>query len=648
MRNWRKQELAIGLTIGVVILLIGAMLVVMNFLPASADMLARSNAPLVTWTPSPSPTPTFTPTPRVTPSTTIGTDPLATPTRRVISAIPQGSLVGDEGESAETTTLDQAVADSADAAEATASSGSEAASGTVEIVIPSTVEPTQTPTPTDLPPTPTIIPADVNVAIDVANVVSEISPYIYGLSQPDPNMIGPLRPAAISWGGNASSRYNWREGNYWNSARDYEWRNGTFGTDGMVADQFLRQAMDNNLVSRLTIPTLGWVAKDWWSCSFMDEEGNCTPIDHYTDCNNPVRTADPYETSIPSTPQDIREWMEHIRDNGLEVTYAAMDNEPELWGFSHFDVHPNCTTYQEILDKYISYAEVVNEVLPETDLVGPATCCWHFYWQSAAGLEDKAKHGYQDFLPWFLSSLRKYEETTGTRLLDVLDIHYYPEGLYEIPGDEENEETMAQRLRSVRSLWDPNYVDESWVNEPVVLLPRMKALIDEYYPGTRFGISEWNFGAETTLGGALALADALGQFGIHDVEYAFYWRYPNWDTPAYNAFRMFTNYDWEGGHYGNVAVSAETSDLNVSSYAALNRDTGNLHIMLINKYPDQAQTVGIDLANFEARLIASQFRYDATTPTGIVGDLVEVGSNRIDVTLSPYSITQLILSPDSQ
>ena len=34
-----------------------------------------------------------------------------------------------------------------------------------------------------------------------------------------------------------------------------------------------------------------------------------------------------------------------------------MDNEPELWGDTHYDVHPTCPTYEEILDKYLTYAD---------------------------------------------------------------------------------------------------------------------------------------------------------------------------------------------------------------------------------------------------------------------------------------------------
>ena len=39
------------------------------------------------------------------------------------------------------------------------------------------------------------------------------------------------------------------------------------------------------------------------------------------------------------------------------------------------------------------------------------------------------------------------------------------------------------RLASTCSLWDGIYVDESWIGQAVYLIPRMKQLIAENYPG---------------------------------------------------------------------------------------------------------------------------------------------------------------------
>ena len=61
---------------------------------------------------------------------------------------------------------------------------------------------------------------------------------------------------------------------------------------------------------------------------------------------------------------------------GSGTRYIALDNEPELWGYTHYDVHPTCTTFQEIFDKYVAYASAVREVAPDAELAGPVMCCW--------------------------------------------------------------------------------------------------------------------------------------------------------------------------------------------------------------------------------------------------------------------------------
>ena len=77
-------------------------------------------------------------------------------------------------------------------------------------------------------------------------------------------------------------------------------------------------------------------------------------------------------------------------------------------------------------------------------------------------------------------------KAAGKRLLDFLDIHYY----FQEDTSAGDAAAQALRMRMTRSLWDPTYVDESWVgsnpqsHQPnatiVQLIPRMKALINEH------------------------------------------------------------------------------------------------------------------------------------------------------------------------
>lgn len=477
------------------------------------------------------------------------------------------------------------------------------------------------------------------IHVDTAESRRPISQDIYGVSGTNSNGNAELRPTLESWGGNPSTRFNWRIGNAWNTGSDWFYNNVNYELEGNVFDLFFADKLAQGMATRVAVPTLGWVAKnsDPETCSFPDENGNCTD-GQASDCENQLVVADPTLTSVRSTPADIIAWLNHMRTLGGVPTYIAMDNEPELWGYTHYDVHPDCPGYGEILDKYIEYSTALRDVVPESMLTGPVTCCYWYYWNSAAGAADKISYGNADFIPWFLRSLAEHDAEAGQRHLDLLDIHYYPEGLY---NDDADTFTAAHRLRATRSLWDWQYVDESWINEPIALIPQMLEIIDENYPGTRLAISEWNFGADETMNGALAIADVLGIFGREGVTMAAYWRILEAGIPGNFAFRMYTNYDGAGSRFGDLSVQAFSPDPDmVSSFAALDSDSGDLHLMLINKMPSTAQSITLELEHFTPTAGATLYRYG----NGQSGQIVsEALVNLDDLVLPPYSITLLVI-----
>src|SRR5207247_10409821 len=143
---------------------------------------------------------------------------------------------------------------------------------------------------------------------------------------------------------------------------------------------------------------------------------------------------------------------------------------------------------------------------------------------------DRGAHGGWDFLPWLLDQFRRAEETGGKRLLDVFTVHYYPQG-GEF-SDDVSPEMQLRRNRSTRSLWDPNYVDESWIDGNVQLIPRLREWVSTYYPGTRTGITEYNWGAESHMNGATAQADIFGIFGREGLDLATRWAAPPSGSPV--------------------------------------------------------------------------------------------------------------------
>jgi hypothetical protein len=148
-----------------------------------------------------------------------------------------------------------------------------------------------------------------------------------------------------------------------------------------------------------------------------------------------------------------------------------------------------------------------------------------------------------------------------------------------------------------RSLWDPTYTDESWINRKIRLIPQMRDWIDKYYPGTKLSLSEWNWGGEDAANGAVALADVLGIFGREGLDSAYHWGDLNANMPAGLAFKLYANYD--GNHHrfdGTSFKAASTNQGLLASYGTQAAD-GAVLLMLINKSPDTDLSPQIHLNN---------------------------------------------------
>ena len=292
-------------------------------------------------------------------------------------------------------------------------------------------------------------------------------------------------------------------------------------------------------------------------------------------------------TSMQSTPADIGEWVSKIRSAekaaGKRVVYEyILDNEPGLWSTSHRDVHPEPMSYDELLERTIAYASAIRKADPDALIAGPASFGWWEYFYSTVDHDkgfvlkpDRRAHGDEPLVAWYLRKLAEYEKRTGIRLLDVLDVHFYPQADgVQFPdgkggdGDGKTDEaTNALRYRVTRSLWDRTYTDESWIKDKMYLIPRMKELIAKNYPGLGLQIGEYNFGAEQHPAGGVALAEGLGRMAQEGVDHAYYWTAPGKNTPAYWAFRAYTNYDGKGGRFSG-AILPSTSAPGTALYAS--------------------------------------------------------------------------------
>ena len=113
----------------------------------------------------------------------------------------------------------------------------------------------------------------------------------------------------------------------------------------------------------------------------------------------------------------------------------------------------------------------------------------------------------------------------------------------------------------------------------------MKSWIAANYPGTKTAITEYNWGAQEHISGAVAQADILGIFGREGLDVGTVWGPPDSKTqvPGMMAFKIFRNYDNAAGEFGNMSLKATSDDqAKLSIYAAQRKDNV-VTVMVINK-----------------------------------------------------------------
>ncbi len=269
----------------------------------------------------------------------------------------------------------------------------------------------------------------------------------------------------------------------------------------------------------------------------------------------------------------------------------SLDNEPDLWSSTHSEIHPVPTTYTELLSKDLAYAAAIKKVDPAAPVTGPVSYGWEGY-ESLQDAPGSARYG--NFLDWWMRNVKLADARAGTKLIDDLDLHWYPEatgGGQRVTGTGTSSAEAAAREQAPRSLWDPSYVEDSWITQDfldgraVDLIPRLDAQIAANNPGMNLDFTEWDYGAGQDISGAIATADVLGIFGRYGVHAAAFWALTSDEAFAYAAFAMYRNYNGLGAGFGDTEVNATTTDhVGTSVYASIDKaDPGHVVIVAINK-----------------------------------------------------------------
>lgn len=468
----------------------------------------------------------------------------------------------------------------------------------------------------------------------------QISDGIYGVCNLPEDRLRHYGVAITRWGGNTSSRYNWKI-NADNCAADWFFRNRGESIRNLSDNGYLRHLRTSQAAggtSYITVPTLGWVAKDNQSYSFsvkkhgpqkQTEPGNADAGNGIRDDGNLIRSADPNDTSIAVEPAFIEEAVSFAvrhagQADGSGVKYWVLDNEPMLWHQTHRDVRPDPLGYDELWERTVKYAEAIKRADPSAKVAGFCSWGWTDLFYSAKdeasshfARPDHHAHGSVPLAEWFIHKCGEYKKKHGRALIDVFDFHWYPQaevkGKTPYLGKGQDPALNQLRLRSTCDLWDPEYRQESWINDAsggqaAKVIRRIREWIDTHNPGMEISLGEYNFGGGDNITGGLAQADTFGILAREKVDLAFIWTAPEGTQNL--AWSLFRNYDDRGGRFGETFMPTSTDNKDAAVYAARRRD-GATTIVIINKNLGGACDLVLNVPGLNGNLRA--WRFDQTS-----------------------------------
>ncbi len=515
------------------------------------------------------------------------------------------------------------------------------------------------------------------LTVDGGSAGHAISPLIYGMNayrQSDPNnesaeVARQVRLTLNRWGGDGVTRYNYKldisnHGDHW----FYENipNNNTQYPD---VSEFNTQVLGDREAGAKTmgtVPVMGWVAKSRTMAGSFSvvKYGPQQKTDPYWKVfGNGVRpdgtkitNNDPTDTCIKVDASWTEEWVKYLVrkfDDAAHggVAIYSLDNEPSWWDLNHRDVHPLPFTYDEVTENGIKVARAVKAADPTAEVSGPVLDYWFTYFYSKKDLEsvkgtwpnftydfsDRISHGNVPLIEYYLRAFKAAQDADPkhTRLLDYLDLHTYfaaNDAMLKPAGTSEQQRAV---LNSTRVFWDPNYMDPNLRDPnsyaemiPPMIIRRMKQWVAANYPGTKMAITEYNWGGEEHISGAVAQADILGIFGREGLDLGALWGPPDLDSPAMFAFKIFRNYDDAGGEFGDTSIAASSTDQGkVAIYAALRSKDDMATIVVVNKTFGDLKS-DVVLAHLKTAKHASVYQYSGADLVKI-RELQDAGIKRV-------------------
>jgi len=461
------------------------------------------------------------------------------------------------------------------------------------------------------------------LTVNATSNISEISPLIYGknncLSDDTKNPISDAtwqfyQDAGLRFtrenGGNNSTKYNWRK----KLSSHPDWFNNVYTHDWDYSANTLL-SKSPSMQGLYALQLLGKVASakthnfNDWSWSQGGSTGGGTG-DNWAGGggptayggNNGVGNPALYLEDWPadSTVGILDHWFKDLKYDATRLQYWNMDNEPEIWQGTHDDIASSSITAEDYIQKYIAVAKAARLKFPNIKLVGPVSPNeWQWYtWNNEK--VKAADNKYYSWMEYFVKRIAEEQTKSGMRLLDVLDVHFYPGSA--------SDPTLTLQLHRIwfDQAWDYSGANgvkvdglNSWNggNTKEYFFERCNSWLTKYMGAqhqVKFAVSEYgataNSGSENPNVVACWYASHLGVFANKGIAFFTPW---DWYVGQWEVLHLFSK---KFGAYATSATSSAESV--VSAYSSLSADGDSLMVAIVNRDQNNSTSLELNIQNF--------------------------------------------------
>ena len=524
--------------------------------------------------------------------------------------------------------------------------------------------------------------SQVAITIDASVSTTPISRYLYGRNNslsgnPGSSFVvnwTQLKDAGVTMfresGGNNATKHNWRKEisshpDWYNNVYTDNWSFAASslqanipGAQGMWAFQLIGKAAKTDATN---FNDWGFNNSQWWNgvnqnlagggksnpatwASVTNPGGASNKAAQEGDINQYLQ-----DWTADSTTLILDHWFNDLGLNKDHLRYWNMDNEVEIWSGTHDDVMHTQLPAEDFMQLYFNVAKKARAKYPNIKIVGPVTANeWQWYNWDNKVISSGGKS--YPWLEYFIKRVAEEQIASGVRLLDVLDIHFYPGSsnatdvvqYHRVFFDKNYVFPEANGVKNINGSWDNSQTKEyiferckSWMNQYMGVGHNVTLGV------TETGVSQIN--ASTT---AVWYASTLGEFMKHpEVEIFTPW---TWNVGMWEVLHLFSRYN-----KSQFLTATSADEEFVSAYPSINSAGDSLTVMLVNRSVSTQKTVSMDVKGFildnasipvlKLNNLPSTETFASHQNNALQKSSIEKTGNQINITLPSMSVVALQL-----